>query len=283
MIIGAKPTNTFLGVCPWDRRPVRGTVENATGRYAMIECPQCRRNIRGERLHATQNAEPCHGACISAYGPSCSCGCGGTNHGRLYTTTGEATDSAIEQYRTDVVKRDAEARRRADKRRADKRAQFDAWAADHRDVIDFLRTTEIYNGFLDDVTLMVERYEPLTPNQAAAVRRFIATAAAKAQTPPAAPAPTGKALTITGRITATSVEDNKYGPGASYRMLIIGAEGWEIWSTIPADLRDQVATISDLKGRTVQFTADVIAGREPHKANAKRPRKATLTAEPAAA
>jgi len=49
-------------------------------RGGWIECP-CGRPAIAKGFHATVSEKTCDGRCTSAMGPSCSCECGGRNHG----------------------------------------------------------------------------------------------------------------------------------------------------------------------------------------------------------
>lgn len=49
-------------------------------RAGWISCP-CGRAAVARSLKVTMRKMPCDGRCTSAMGPSCSCSCGGRNHG----------------------------------------------------------------------------------------------------------------------------------------------------------------------------------------------------------
>ena len=290
MILDAQPTSHFLGRCIPCVRPVRGTQPQATRRYATLTCPQCGQPVRGERLYATTNADPCSGACMGATGPRCNCGCDGANHGRLWTYTGEETETALQAYRSRIAKQEQEAARRAEAQRDRRQREFDEWAEDYRDVVDYLSTQgHVFdewsgtrpNSFLSDMERLINRPQPLTDRQAAAVRRCIAAAerieqqkAAEAEA--AQPVPTGNPVTITGRVVWARSEENRYGPGYSCRMLVKGT-GWKVWSTVPSALIEAAGRLMDLEGLDVEFVAAVTS--DPGDAStgyAKRPRRAKL-------
>ena len=77
------------GDCYWD--PTRPQ----THIYEDIPCPTCGferdANIINGRFVADQK---CGGKCVNATGPSCSCQCGGENHGAHYTFHFESTEKA---------------------------------------------------------------------------------------------------------------------------------------------------------------------------------------------
>lgn len=284
MILNAQPTTTFLGACRTCTRPVRASDPYALGRYTTLACRDCGQPVRGERLYATVTAQPCHGACMGAWGPSCSCGCGGLNHGRLYEQRGEATESAVAAYRAAIAKQEAEAARRAQARRR----AFEAWAAEHRDVTDYLADPERFDpfgeepsDFLYDMARLLQRGRTLSDRQLHGVRRWIAGRARIAQrkaeeAAAAKPVPTGDKVQVTGTVVYTNAEDNRYGPGVTYRMLLKG-DGWKLWSTIPRGLVTATDRHTDLRGRTIRLTATITAKPDdPTTGNAKRPRNAAL-------
>jgi hypothetical protein len=289
VILDSRPTTAFLGRCEPCVRPVRAVDEQAGGRYAALTCPQCSGSVTGERLHATTNAELCNGACMGAAGPSCSCACGGANHGRVWQYAGEETETALMAYRARIAEQDAARERRDQAERRRRRATFDAWADEHRDIVDYLTGAgaDIEPGdFLDDMAGMVERLRPLTPAQAAAVRRCIAgrirvAEQRAAEAAAACPVPTGDAVTITGRVAYVRSEDNPYGRGFRCTMLVKG-NGWQVWSTIPNALISAAGHYSKLKDQRVRFVAAITAkDGEPSTGNAKRPRRAEILAEQA--
>lgn len=292
MIVSSHPTAIFLGVCAPCVRPVRVTDEQARGKSTNFTCPECGRRGVAERLYAVTNAaEPCDGRCMGATGPSCSCQCGGKNHGGAYslrpTTETEVTAGALAGYRQRVATREAQARRRADATRTAAASAFDQWADEHRDIVDFLAGADIgyTDVFLDDMACLIRLNRPLTDNQAAAVRRVIAArqrfAEQKAAEQAAAqPVPTGDAVTITGEVVHTRRESNPYGPGSRCSMLVKG-DGWRVWSSVPGSLASNLYKLSDLKGQHVRFVAAVTASADDASFGyAKRPRKAEMI-EPA--
>ncbi|MBN1172642.1 MAG: hypothetical protein JXA67_10760 [Micromonosporaceae bacterium] len=294
IILDAQPTTVYLGTCAPCRRPVRARNDQATTRYLRLTCPECHRTVTGERLHATTNADPCHGRCMGATGPACSCSCGGDNHGRLWEYQSEMTETALAAYRARIAEQEAAAARRAQAAAARRRATFQTWADQHTDVITFLGDGSQFDAisddpsdFLSDMAHAVNRHQTLTDNQAAAVircrnaRQRIATRRAE-DAANARPVPTGEAVTITGTIIYADAKDNPYGPGVRLTMLVKG-DGWKVWSTIPRAIMPNTTTVhwrDQVKGRRIQFTADVTAKPDnPTEGTAKRPRKATILTE----
>ncbi len=296
VILSATRTVLFLGVCTTCTRPVRGTDEQAPGKYARLTCTQCGQYVTGERLFATVNADPCHGACMGAAGPSCSCSCAGANHGRLWQYQGEQTETALAAYRARIAKQEADAAARRQAKNNARRTAFQLWADANTDVIGFLGDGSAFdvigstpNDFLWEMAQYVNRYQPLTHRQAAAVircrdaqNRIDARRAEEAAN--ARPVPTGDAVSITGQIVYADCKDNPYNDGIQLYMLVKG-DGWKVWSTIPKSITPAVFTVdwrNQLKGRRVQFIANVQAkADDPTTGTAKRPRKAILIDSPA--
>lgn len=291
IIIDSRATAYFLGRCTPCVRPVRTHNTDATGRYLHVPCPECGEPVTAERLHTADSIAPCDGRCMGAVGPRCECSCEGENHGKSWSAltvdTDEWRESALARYRANVAAREEAARRRRERQRAEKEAAFARWCDENRDVAEYLADPTTYsrpgrpNQFLDDMADHLASAEPLTTNQADAVRRCKAAheryrAKIAAENAAAKPVPTGEAITIQGTIAYTTIDDNPYGPGARYRMLVTG-DGWKVWTTIPATVRNTTWKLSDLHGRAVRFVATVTASRnDPAVGNAKRPRRAEL-------
>jgi len=136
----ARALTIYLGICERDNRPVRFEYPADMGPSADIPCPECTLPVTGERLHAVTTTLTCDGSCRSARRPWCECGCGGINHGNLWTAGAligqrQVVESALAAYRAGQARIAAQrqARRDADARR--QRAEFDRWASGHQDLI----------------------------------------------------------------------------------------------------------------------------------------------------
>src|SRR5260370_6363963 len=124
----------YLGTCERDNRPVRFEYPLDMGPAAQIPCPECTLPVTGERLHAVTTTLTCDGSCRSARRPWCECGCGGINHGNIWTAGAlldqrEVVESALARYRAEqgrIAERRA-ARREAEARR--QRSALGRWAA----------------------------------------------------------------------------------------------------------------------------------------------------------
>ena len=130
----------YLGVCERDNRPVRFEYPLDMGPSAEIPCPECTLPVAGERMHAVTTALTCDESCRAARRPWCECGCGGINHGNVWTAGAliaqrQVVESALARYRAEQARI---AQRRAARRAAEARPQrsaFGRWADGHQDLI----------------------------------------------------------------------------------------------------------------------------------------------------
>jgi hypothetical protein len=51
---------------------------------SIATCPNCNAKVKLSFVYGNKSAKICDGACMGAVGPSCSCACGGINHGRWF-------------------------------------------------------------------------------------------------------------------------------------------------------------------------------------------------------
>ncbi|MEV7123969.1 hypothetical protein [Kitasatospora griseola] len=285
-IIEALPTSYFLARCSDCARPVRSE-------EAAPACPECGRTLRGERLFAVTRDESCDGRCMNAFGPSCSCSCGGENHGKSFgaQSTREETERAVSAYRARVARKAAERAKKQEAARARAKREFAAWssaAPGRAELLAFLAAGPHNNDFLSDMARQAAGLNPLTERQEAAVGRCMDYARRRAQeaaqraeeAATAGPVPTGTVV-VSGEIVLAKYEDTNFGSGGRFKMLVRGEGGWRVWSTVPAALIPVIrsTTTSDLRGRLVTFTADVtVSPKDPAFGFAKRPRKAAFSA-----
>lgn len=312
IVIDRTPTNRFLGICTPCNRPVAVEVE-AEGREVTENCTECAQPVTLERLVAVTTTEACNGDCMGAVGPSCSCGCGGKNHGKSFVAhkTHYEVEKAVEKYRKASIKRAAAAKKaaetRAAKKAAAKQERIDGWfasleGAEAATITWLLEDPAVEeNGFLCDMRSYVRRFKngnskydsPLTERQLAAVVKchareieFAARQAERAaEAAAAAPVPLGNGLTVEGEIVHTKTQDGYGYHALEHKMLIRGDDGWKVWVTIPGNLLPAVYNtvewdlhMKSLKGRRVRFVANVELGRDGDVSFgiAKRPRKAEL-------
>lgn len=285
-ILGSEPTGYFLARCAPCVRPVRGD-------SAALHCPECGQRLKGDRLFAVTRDASCDGRCMSAVRSSCSCSCGGANHGAGWsvggppTWTTEETEAALNIYRARVAQEETKRRQLAKAKTDAARREFEQWSAGREDIVTYLTGAdpEEANEFVLDMARQARQLKPLTERQESGVRKCMeydrrraeaaeqrAREAAEAQ-----PVPTGKAITVEGEIVHTTVQDNPFGPGGTYKMLVKGADGWKVWTTIPSGIRDlyrgRAGDAFGLRGRHVRFTADIAASEDDQCfGRAKRPR-----------
>lgn len=291
-VVSAEPTRRFVGKCQPCGRPVSGIVEGAAyrDRTAYITCPDCGHVVQGEQVFGTVSAMDCTAACMGASGPNCECQCGGQNHSARWSERGEMLASELDAYRAREARKEAERAARRERLAKLARAEYDAWAGEHPALAELLSAdSEPANGFLAEMRYIVRRGEPLSERQTEVAERIAGELAERqareaAEQASAKPVPTGKAITVTGEVVHTRIEDSPFGYGRSVCKMLVKGDGWKIWATIPEALNDVNATtrgnLGGLRGRTVRFVADVTASRDDASFGyAKRPRQAVIVAE----
>lgn len=83
------PTTRYFGRCyttTCTYRTVRDMNQNEAGRECSNgRCPECRNLMKYRSLDAKLNLDKrCTARCEASQGPSCSCACGGENHGSTH-------------------------------------------------------------------------------------------------------------------------------------------------------------------------------------------------------
>ena len=286
-IASARAPTRYVGKCGPCGRPVSGTA-GAAGDRVSLACPDCAGTVAGERVYGTLSRMECAGACMSAYGPSCECACGGVNHSARWSKAGTMLAGELQAYRARVAREAGkrEARREGEQRRT--RSRFEEWRTAHPALAAMLARPEDHGGFMLDMAWQVARGEPLSERQTEVAERIAGEITARAEREAAEraesrPVPAGKGIVITGEVVHTKLVDNYHAPhrdACTSKMLVKG-DGWKIWATIPASIDDVNATtpgnLGGLRGKVVRFTADVAVSREdPSFGIAKRPRKAEI-------
>ena len=256
-IAAASPLPVFLGTCKPCLRPNRVRSEEARGDVLTAACPDCGTPVQLERLYGTVTQMECASACMGASGPSCSCGCGGINHGGAFSESGEMLASALQRYRDAQAKRAAAATERATARQRAERTAFTDWyeAANADGDLDWLTGTDWYgvDDFLSDLAdrvndgkMLSERQLPWVPRKRA---RYAQRAAERAERDAnATEVPTGR-QEVSGVILATKVEDSPYGFDRSVIKVLVDAGTYRLWGTLPAAIGYAG------KGDRVKFTA----------------------------
>jgi hypothetical protein len=129
-----------------------------------------------------------------------------------------------------------------------------------------------------DIVARLVRYGSISDNALAYLTKLLTKideratteAARAAERAAALPVPTGK-QTIRGKVLSTKLVDGAF--GTVLKMLVQHADGWKVYGTVPA-------AISDVKGKTVEFTATVTASNDDNKFGFfSRPTKARILEE----
>jgi hypothetical protein len=100
-----------------------------------------------------------------------------------------------------------------------------------------------------------------------------------------AAAPTGR-VTFTGKVVSAKVHTGNFGDSYKMTVKVETPEGvWLAWGTVPSALLDSVPTglqgkLANLKGATVEVTATLKAGNDPHFVFATRPSGHVVTQAP---
>jgi hypothetical protein len=296
MILSAAATDRFAATCIECDRPIAATVPGVAGDHRPVPCPNCGTTSDGERIYGTLTGNPCNAACEGATGKVCECGCGGLNHGGVWTAHDNAVASQIAAWRQERDKRERVKAQRRQSKRAAWAAAFEQWRTDSTDVVEFLERYEEIPGldFLWDMRRTLGDGRALTAGQTSGVRRCIEAterwAAERAARLAAAVEPvTGNGIEITGTVTRVDVTDTAYGPRRT--MTIRDDRGFRVTGTCPESLWSVQRPDGNPRpgldhgshgignGDRVRFLANVTTAtwsRDPDLAQFKRPRKAEL-------
>lgn len=285
-ILSSNPTLAFLGECTTCVRPVRRTDPDVTGDTTTMACPECAKTVTVSRLYATRTMSECNGACMGAVGPYCSCGCAGTNHGRVWggqVFTELTLGDALARRRAEVAEAAAKRAKRAGAARAKLQLRIDAFREDNPQVAEVLAQYRDSNDFIRSVAGQLDRDGYLSDRQIEAVIRFAENeaqhAARQAQRDAervvAGPVPTGTRVSIQGTVVHIRCQDSHYGYNRTeLKMLVVLGNGSKVWSTVPAAL----ARRSELTGSLITFVADVTTKDDPAFGLASRPTAAKVLA-----
>jgi hypothetical protein len=173
----ATQTTIYLGVCDVHNVPVR---ENKLGLYPHLAPKHSRvlcfiggqaeeHEIVGEKLIAVETTLNCDSTCRAARGRSCSCGCGGTNHGDHWTRQYmlehlEMFEAEVAKYRYEVEKRKLTKENKA-------REIFEAWMTANADEVAwFMNEENIRSGFLRSMKEQLQSMKRLSEGQLRVVR-----------------------------------------------------------------------------------------------------------------
>lgn len=177
-----------------------------------------------------------------------------------------------------ATRKRAEQARRNEVERQKRQEAGAKWQSENSDVVEYLTKYSVEvrdtgrksHPFLDDMVRSLHKWGTLFPNQANAVRKFIANDAKPRpeRTPepePTTPLEEGRRV-ITGKIVSTKWKDTMY--GNTPKMLVRQDDGNKVWGTVPEHGflvdPDTGATedLDALRGMKVTLTAKVERSRD---------------------
>jgi len=258
-LAAATPLPVFLGTCTPCQRPMRVRDEEYRGDGRPGTCPDCAGAVALERVYGTTSRMTCDPRCEGATGPSCSCGCGGINHGGAWSKSGEMLAGALARYRDAQAKRAEAARKRADAAQRKAKTAFDEWYDDANAAGDLTWLDEVgrdVDGFLGELAERVDDGKMLTERQLACVprnRKWIAEREARRaeraeRDATAAPVPAGR-REVTGVVLSVKVEDSPFGHDRTVVKMLVDAGDFRLYGTQPRSLYGAE------RGDRVTFTA----------------------------
>lgn len=291
-MVSATALPYWLGVCKSCVRPIRIHDEHRTGDHVTYTCPECGNAVSLERLYGTVNAMECDPRCMGAAGPSCSCSCGGVNHGGAWQETGEILADALARYRAEQERKAAERERKASIARKRRDDAFALWRKDHESTVaELLGTDWLFdkypNGFLAELADMLYAHEALTDRQMEAAERILAKRHAAAQRQAsrklnAVAIPEGR-HEVTGTIVHIfRVQDNYSYYGGDIIKMVVDCGTYSVSGTAPTALllgirEREIAAKREYdcdhspKGYRIKFRATLKPGDELGKGRFSRP------------
>lgn len=282
-------TNLYLGTCAKCDRPYRIDLgDKPAGQRKCVMCPgNCGQTIIVERLAAVTTTEHCDSRCMGATGPSCSCACGGANHGAGWGTTAtrlelESAVAALRARQDRLAKQQAA---RTAQKASRKAAIFTDWLKEgNQDIADYLNNLlgDYSSEFISNMADVIRAQKPLSERQAEVVRRIMKEETERAAKKAAyeatkTAAPLGKGITIEG--TIISVKDRPgYAYGTTDWKMTVECDGYRVWGSVPSSLVGNIITAGcydRLKGQRVRFVAEVLPSKDDVSfAIYKRPKQA---------
>lgn len=233
-----------------------GFVNATLAQVNRITCGGCGEQVRLTYVRGSYNgAVPCNADCQYAYGPVCSCSCGGDNHRRGYIAERLVPVWVRERDRKRHEEKVARAAEKERKLRLSREEQAQARRAGLLQRVPGLAALadERYadptgNSFLYDMHYAFQRGD-MTDRQAEAAERAVARdqqrraerqarEAQDVQLRAAGVSVPYGTHTFTGRIVSVRQEPNPFNPrGATvWRGLIDSGQGWRVWGTLPKGL-----------------------------------------------
>lgn len=166
----------YVGKCIPCNRPVTRPFGDSLYRNAqdIISCPDCNGKCVADLMYGAINRMSCDDRCMGAYGKECVCGCGGVNHGGVWSEV--ITDipaHIVEAYHKDQESRKKAAQTKADNKAAANISEFTSWAVEYADDVMAVRAYTGNNSFILDAQAKVLDLIILQPNYLSAVIRVI--------------------------------------------------------------------------------------------------------------
>jgi hypothetical protein len=144
------------------------------GSHELIACVDCGEACDAELMYGVTDKMVCDDRCMGAYGPNCVCGCGGVNHGGIWSETIENVPaSVIEAYHRDQERRAKAAATKAENKAAKKVNAFVLWGSKHVDDLAVVFGYTGDNSFVLQAQAKVEANEILSDNYLKAVVRVV--------------------------------------------------------------------------------------------------------------
>lgn len=171
-VTDATQTTIYLATCDVHQVPVResklGLYPHLAPKHSRVLCfiggQAEEHEVLGEKLIAVETTLDCDGQCRSARGRSCSCGCGGTNHGDHWTR--QYMLDHREMFESEVAKYRYELQQIAAKRVQRKQDKFETWMTQHADAVEFfMNEANIRSSFLRSMKEQLSQLKPLSEGQ----------------------------------------------------------------------------------------------------------------------
>jgi hypothetical protein len=179
----------YVGKCRPCNRPVVmkfADADNPDRLYASavnkIPCPDCKSSCDAELMYGAVNKMTCDDRCMGAYGKQCVCGCGGINHGGVWSEVLENIPAhVVEAYYKDQERRKQVAKTKEDNKKSGRNAEFVSWYKDNSEDVEIIRAYTGNNPFILGAQAKVgyQVQEILSPNYLSAVVRVIGEEAAR--------------------------------------------------------------------------------------------------------
>lgn len=260
----------FIGTCSRCKLPSRVQITDERRDYTFMTCLHCADDIpsvEAKRLYASTTTGACDARCMSAFGQTCNCACGGVNHAgdwRWNKSKSEITADAVKKLLAQR-KRTAERRVQREKTKIEEAARpFNEWLDslddEIREIVEWARDYENvqHDAMLSDFRLRMMpspskpiKYpaRPLTEKQLRVLVREYAHQQRRAQLDAEWDAiktavPVGR-QEIVGEIIARRIDEEEVGYGyrsytADVYKILIKCGTFKLWGRCPDALVDAV-------------------------------------------